>query len=212
MSYLSSHSEFGSLDVFSGSKSAFPEIPSWLRAEADKYIWELLHHCDHHESDADGLSSYGLDLLKSELDPATNDALSVGSPDWVFLCDDWDPEFSSAIIHRDSKLIGALQRKSDQLKFTSYDFLSGRLIEGLFELGIEARHEQELGATFWKRAQTVTWRHGLGTLGYSLEFLGAKTSRKADSLQNIQLRDELANRALPHSFAARQFRILYKYG
>jgi len=136
----------------------------------------------------------------------STEAVTVGSPDWAFLCGDWKKDLDTVFVIRDSHVVAALQKEVHQLKLTTYTLLSARLIEAMFELGIVARIEDEIGDIFWKCAETVSWRHGLRTLGYSLELF------KRDPAKSPQLANWMRNDPLPHVCSARQLRVLYKYG
>ena len=179
---------------------------------SDRLLWNLLHNSDHHRSDTGQVGEEGLAELSRVETAPFQDPITVGSPDWVFVCGSWSPQLNTALILKNDRLVAALQKENGQLKLITYDFLSARLIEALFELGIDARMEDEIGDLFWKRAETVAWRHGLGTLGYSLEAFSANVSAPSELEEKAERILSLSNEALPSSFGARQLRILYKYG
>lgn len=195
------------------SSHAVARIPSIdpQNVSGDRYLWELLHWSDHRESDKETIGQYGLiELAREGLDAPH--PVTVGSPDWTFICDHWDPRSPAALILRDSKLVACIQKKDGQLCLCTFEFLSARLIEALFELGVDARVEEGLGELFWKRAETVSWRHGLGPLGYSMEAFSADLSGKTELAEKEERLQVLSNSALPNDCTARQLRILYKYG
>ena len=182
------------------------------KVSGDRHLWELLHWCDHHESDVQEIAQQGLIELGHEAENASSLPVTVGSPDWVFVCDQWDPRSSAALIFRGKDLVASIQKREGQLRLSTFDFLSARLIEALFELGVDARVEEGMGELFWKRAETVAWRHGLGPLGYTMEAFSADLSAKSELEEKSERLDMLSNTALPNACTARQLRILYKYG
>ncbi|MDB2499247.1 hypothetical protein N9X40_00155 [bacterium] len=178
----------------------------------DHYLWELLHDCDRHERDSPTISQKGLGVLERSVSQISLDPIVGGSPDWVFVCDEWNPRLNAALIFRDSQLVAAIQKDAGNLKLVTFGFLSARLIEALFELGVDARVESEIGELFWKRVETVSWRHGLGTLGYTLESFSSEVSVPSQIDEKADRLISFSRNALPNAFAARQLRILYKYG
>ena len=201
------------LSSFKSPLSSFPDSTSFPREKSgDRYLWELLHSNDRHESDYRSISQEGLAVLQGRKIPNPSESITVGSPDWVFVCEGWNSRLTAALILRNGDLIAAIQKDAEQLKLVTFDFLSARLIEALFELGEDARVEDEIGDRFWKRAETVSWRHGLGTLGYSLESFSSEVSTTAEAEAKADRLHSLSEDALPNAFAARQLRILYKYG
>ncbi len=173
----------------------------------DQQLWELLHDCDRHECDSLSVSQKGLAVLERRVPPLSFEPIAVGSPDWVFVCGEWNPLLNAALILRDSHLVAAIQKDAGQLKLVAFDFLSARLIEAL-----DARVESRIGKRFWKRVETVSWRHGLGTLGYSLESFSPEVIAPSQIEEKADRLISLSRNALPNTFTARQLRILYKYG
>jgi hypothetical protein len=200
------HPSYSPLSSFSKASPVPHELDS------DRYLWNLLHDCDRHEGDSASISLKGLGELERSVSQLSLEPIIVGSPDWVFICGEWNPRLNAALIIRDSQLVAAIQKDEGNLKLVTFGFLSARLIEALFELGIDARIESEIGELFWKRVETVSWRHGLGTLGYTLESFSAEVSAPAQIDEKADRLISLSRNALPNAFAARQLRILYKYG
>ena len=207
------HSSFNTLFPSISNLTAVRDaVAAPQKIRGDRYLWELLHHSDHHESNTQQIAKEGLDELSRENTILSAEPLSIGSPDWVFVCGQWDPALNSALIFRDKVLVAAIQKSAGQLKLCTFNFLSARLVEALFELGVDARAENGIGELFWKRVETVAWRHGLGTLGYTLESFSSQVSEPSELDEKSERLRQLSISALPNSFAARQLRILYKYG
>ena len=98
------HPSYSPLSSFSKASPVPHELDS------DRYLWNLLHDCDRHEGDSASISLKGLGELERSVSQLSLEPIIVGSPDWDFICGEWNPRLNAALIIRDSQLVAAIQK------------------------------------------------------------------------------------------------------